>query len=202
MTCAFATQGAVHRLQQPTYMLLSTDQLASHVAAHAGVSPALAEHALRGVITGIGGYLSPASRQLVAEELPPPLASALGSAIGDQRPIEDRVQIAGLTPGRTRELIASVCRVLAEELSDDAVRALTAALPGDIATLFVPSSPEVLHPSPAYRQPGSVAEPNPHGEGKLSSGPPGLPQPDSVADVNPHGDTKLSSSRGGRGEPN
>lgn len=182
-------------------MLLRIDQLASHVSAHAGVSAPLAEHALRAVVTGIGAYLSPASRQLVAEELTPPLATALGSASGDRRPLEDRLQVTGLVPGRIRELLASVCRVLAEELSDDAVRAVTSALPPHVATLFVPSSPDVPHPSPAYRQPSSVAEPNPHGEDKLSSAR-GRTQSDSVADANPHGDIKLSSSRGRRGEPN
>ena len=150
-------------------MLLRTEQLASHVAAHAGVSAPLAEYALRAVIAGIGGYLSPAFRQLVAEELPESLASALSSALNDKRPIEDRVQLTGMTPGRTRELIASVCRVLAEELSKEALRALTSSLPAPIATLFVPSSPEVEHASTLHRQSSSVAEPNPHGDIKLSS---------------------------------
>lgn len=158
-------------------MRLGVDQLASHVAMHAGVASPLAEHALRAVATGIGSYLSPAFRQLVAEELPPELAHALEAAVGDKRPIEDRVRVVGLTPGEIRELIASVCRVLAEELSDDAVRALTASVPGDIATLFVPSSPAVPRVSPIHRQ------------------------ADSVAELDPHGDIKLSSSRG-RYEPN
>jgi uncharacterized protein (DUF2267 family) len=150
-------------------MFVSTEQLASHVAAHAGVSVPMAEYALRAVVTGIGGYLSPSFLQLVAEELPAPLAVALRSAAGDQRPIEDRVQITGLSPGRTREVIASVCRVLAEELSADALRALTTSLPGAIATLLVPSSPEISHSPTLHRQASSVAEPNPHGDIKLST---------------------------------
>ena len=78
-------------------MLLRTERLASHVAAHAGVSPPLAEYALRAVVAGIGGYLSPAFRQLVADELPQPLATALASALTDSRPIEDRVQLTTAT---------------------------------------------------------------------------------------------------------
>jgi uncharacterized protein (DUF2267 family) len=152
-------------------MLLRIDQLASHVAAHAGVSPPLADYVLRAVVAGFGGYLSPANRQLIADELPVPLSAALRSASDDRRPIEDRVQLAGMSQAQTRELIASVCKVLAEELSDEALAALRASLPASVASLFVPSAPEVEHiASPLHRQGSSVAEPNPHGEIKLSSG--------------------------------
>jgi len=150
-------------------MLLRIDQLASHVAAHAGVSTELADYALRAVLAGIGSYLSPAFRQLVSEELPPALGTALSSAIGERRPIDDRVQLAGMSRGQTRELVASVCRVLAEELSEDAVRALRASLPATVALLFVPASADLLHESPLHRQADSVAESNPHGDIKLSS---------------------------------
>ncbi|HEY5950758.1 MAG TPA: DUF2267 domain-containing protein [Kofleriaceae bacterium] len=152
-------------------MLLRIDQLASHVAAHAGVSNSLADFALRAVITGMGGYLSPRFRQLIADELPAALGSALESGATEQRPIEDRVRLAGMSPGQTRELIASVCRVLAEELSNEAVAALRSSLPAWIASLFAPSSPAIEHhASPIHRQNNSVAEPNPHGEIKISSG--------------------------------
>ena len=151
-------------------MLLRIDQLASHVAAHAGVSTPLADYALRAVLTSIGGYLSPAFRQLIAEELPPALGSALESSTGDRRPIEDRVHLTGMSQSQTRELIASVCKVLAEELSEEAVRALCTSLPPATAVLFVPSAPAIEHtPSPVHRQSSSVAEPNPHGDFKLSS---------------------------------
>jgi uncharacterized protein (DUF2267 family) len=152
-------------------MLLRIEQLASHVAAHAGVSEPLADYALRAVVTGIGGYLSPRFRQLVAEELPAPLATVLESATNDRRPIEDRVKLTGMSAGQTRELIASVCRVLAEELSDEAVSGLRASLPATIADWFVPPSPAVEHhASPIHRQSNSVAEPNPHEDIKISSG--------------------------------
>jgi hypothetical protein len=152
-------------------MLLRIDQLASHVAAHAGVSTPLADYVLRAVMTGIGGYLSPAFRQLIAEELPSPLVHALQSAVNDRRPIEDRVRLTGMSPSHTRELIASVCKVLAEELSDDAVRALCTSLPPATAVLFVPSAPAVEPPPvPYHRQANSIAEANPHADVKLSSG--------------------------------
>ncbi len=152
-------------------MLLRIDQLASHVAAHAGVSTPLADYALRAVLSGIGAYLSAPFRQLISEELPPPLAYSLESAVNDRRPIEDRVRLTGMSKSQTRELLASVCRVLAEELSDEALRALCVSLPAATAVLFVPSSPPVEPPSvPFHRQANSVAEPNPHGDIKLSSG--------------------------------
>jgi uncharacterized protein (DUF2267 family) len=150
-------------------MFLRIDQLASHVAAHAGVSTPLADYALRTVLAGIGGYLSPPFRQLIADELPPALATALNSALGDKRAIEERVQLNGLSPVQRHELIASVCKVLAEELSNDAVSALRTSLPAGLAKLFVPSAPELHHDSALHRQSSSVAESNPHGDFKLSS---------------------------------
>jgi uncharacterized protein (DUF2267 family) len=151
-------------------MLLRIDQLASHVAAHAGVSTPVADYALRAVLRGIGGYLSPSFRQLIADELPAPLAKMVEHGADERTPFEERVQLAGLSPVQRRELIASVCKVLAEELSLEAVRALTAALPQQLAKLFVPSAPAIDQPHTIHRQANSVAEPNPHAEIKLSSG--------------------------------
>lgn len=150
-------------------MLLRTELLAAHVAAHAGVSQPLAELALRAVVTGAGAYLTPASRQLIAEELPAELGEALEAGAHDKAPVEARLQVPGLTPGEHRELLASVCRVLAEELSHEAIDALTSSLPRSIAALFVPSSPDVPRASTLHRQTASVSNPNPHGETKLSS---------------------------------
>lgn len=99
------------------------------------------------------------------------LASALESEPGERRPLEDRVQLTGMTPGRARELVASVCRVLAEELSKEAVGALRSSLPQRIADWFAPPAPAIEHhASSIHRQSNSVAEPNPHGDIKLSSG--------------------------------
>lgn len=152
-------------------MLLRMEELASHVAAHAGVSDPVAAYSLRAVVTGIGAYLTRDARRLVGEELPEPLATALGSAAGDRRPLEERVQLTGLTPGQIRELVASACRVLAEELSHEALDALTCALPPSAADLFVGSSPAVPRTKRRPPQAGSVHEPNPHGDRKLSSAP-------------------------------
>jgi uncharacterized protein (DUF2267 family) len=151
-------------------MLLRIDQLASHVALHAGVSVPVADYALRAVIKGIGGYLSPAFRQLIAEELPGPLATMLEMAQVERIPFEEQVQLAGLSQSQRHELIVSVCKVIAEELSNEALRALTSSLPPTIAMLFVPSAPAVEHPQTIHRQANSVAEPNPHVDIKLSSG--------------------------------
>jgi uncharacterized protein (DUF2267 family) len=156
-------------LARGAIMPLRTELLASHVAAHAGVSQPLAEHALREVVTGAGAYLTRSSRQLIAEELPAELGEALEAGAADKTPIEERVQVPGLTAGEHRELVASVCRVLAEELSNEAIDALTRSLPPGIAKLLVPSSPDVPRASTLHRHSASVAHPNPHGETKLSS---------------------------------
>jgi uncharacterized protein (DUF2267 family) len=158
-------------LATSTIMLVRIEELASHVAAHAGVSDPVAEYALRAVVTGLGGYLKARARQLIGEELPAPLVTALGSAVADRRGLDERVQITGLSPGQIHELVASVCRVLAEELSEEALRAVTAALPPATAALFVPSSPAVSRTMRRRPQSGSVREPNPHGDTKLSSAP-------------------------------
>ena len=155
-------------------MLVRIEVLASHVAAHAGVSTPLAEYCLRAVVAGIGGYLSPRFRQLVAEELPPALAVALASTPNDRRPIEERVQLTGMTKSQVHEIITSVCHVLADKFSDDAINALVGSLPPSIGAMFVPSSPDVPHVDTRHRQSNSVAEPNPHGDRKLSSVP-GMP---------------------------
>jgi uncharacterized protein (DUF2267 family) len=183
-------------------MLLRIEQLASHVAAHAGVSMPLADYSLRAVVTGIGGYLSPDSRRLIAEELPSPLVGALESAIDERKPIEERVQLTGMTPSQTWELVASVCRVLAEELSDDAVHILIASLPERVATMFVRASADVQRAEVHHRQSQSVLNPNPHGDIKISSvGPRPFDiritnrQAGSVAEPNPHAEGKLSSTK-------
>ncbi|HEX7941532.1 MAG TPA: hypothetical protein VF488_06985, partial [Gemmatimonadaceae bacterium] len=90
-------------------MTATTDDLCSHVAAHAGVPVALAERATRTVLAGMGGTLTPAGRELVADELPAGLGAAILAGGALATPIEDHVVALGVTPGQARELIASVC---------------------------------------------------------------------------------------------
>lgn len=175
---------------------MTSNDFISHVADHAGAPADRAGRATRAVLAGIGSYLSASHRQLIADELPPALATALLADPGVGTPIAERVLAPGITAGRARELIASVCRVLAEELSAEAVRALRGCLPPDLAALLEPAARERT----ARIAPGARRE-------TLAAGHPGSRQPaseasaqrtqtESIAAENPHAATKLSSTAG------
>lgn len=177
-------------------MIANTDDLVSHVAAHAGVSAARAERATHAVLSGIGAYLSAPCRQLVAAELPPALAAALLAGDGPEIPIIARVLEPGLTAGRAHELLASVCRVLVEELSAEAVLALRVGAPPGISALLAPAAPE----APPRAAPGAhretLAAGRPGSRHPVSEARPPGTQTGSVAAENPHAATKLSSTTG------
>ena len=168
----------------------------SHVAGHAGVPSDLAERTTRAVLSGLGAYLTPAHRQFVADELPAPLAAALLDIGGVAVPIEERLIGPGITAGRARELVASVCRVLAEELSDAALHALRGAVPIGIASLLATPSPELTGAPPDPRSYDSLAGGRPGSRHPISDVPPPGGQTGSVSAANPHAATKLSSSPG------
>jgi uncharacterized protein (DUF2267 family) len=176
-------------------MTVTEADLGAHVAAHAGVSQDRAARAIRAVLSGIGAYLDAPHRELVADELPPALAGAVRAGDRVAVPLDERVLDPGTTAAQARELIASVCRVLVEELSREAVRAVRAEAPPELAALLVPG--------------GAEAPPRPAGSSRretLAAGRPGShhpvseqrprAQPDSVAAANPHATTKLSSAAG------
>ena len=113
-------------------MLLRIEQLASHVAAHAGVSTPLADYALRAVLTGIGGYLSPAFRQLIAEELPPTLGGVLASLDGAYPGIRFRMidEQGQVRPHIKLFVDSTLTRDLATALPSGATVVIVAALSG------------------------------------------------------------------------
>lgn len=179
-------------------MIATTDDFISHVADHAGVSAALAERVVRAVLTGIGGYLSAAERQFVADELPAALGAAILTGSDRATPIEERVLAFDPSIGHARELIASVCRVLVEELSTEALAAIRAVVPVALASLLAaPTTSEAPPPPPASERPRDT----------LAGGRPGSHHPvsdtrgpgvhsESIAAGNPHAATKLSSTTG------
>ncbi len=177
---------------------MSTDTFVSHVAGHAGVSPQRAERAARAVLTGLGAYLTPATRQYIADELPDPLAAELlaGGREGTGIPLEERVIEPGTSAGRARELIASVCHVLAEELSSRALRTLRLAAPITIAPLLAEPAAEVTGPPAMVRRDDTISSGQPGSRRPISGTRPPGAQTGSVADPNPHAGTKLSSSTG------
>jgi uncharacterized protein (DUF2267 family) len=182
-------------------MIANTDDLCSHVAAHAGVPAALAERATRAVLAGIGGTLTPAARELVADELPAGLGAAILAGGSLATPIDEQVIALGVTVGQARELIASVCRVLVEELSSEAVDALRAGVPAALAALLVEPLAGEPPPRPAPdRRRDTLAEGRPGSRRPLSDGADRGAQRGSIAEQNPHAETKLSSAAGARQE--
>jgi uncharacterized protein (DUF2267 family) len=178
-------------------MTATTDELCSHVAAHAGVSIALAERATRTVLAGIGGTLTPAGRELVADELPAGLGAAILAGGSLAAPIEDHVVALGVTLGQARELIASVCRVLVEELSGEAVDALRVGVPTALAAWLV--EPVTDEPPPRRAldpRHDTLADGRPGSQRPLSEGRDRGAQRGSIGDDNPHAATKLSSTAG------
>ena len=186
-------------------MIVTTEDLISHVVAHAGVATGFAARITRVVLAGIGGYLSPGARQLVAGELPPALGAVVlaGSDLG--RPIEEHVLALDLTLGselgpnlgHARELIASVCRVLVEELSTDALGAIRAAVPSTLAALLEPSTTSEAPPQAGSGRPrDTLAEGRPGSHHPVSSAHGAGVQSESIAAGNPHAATKLSSTTG------
>ena len=185
-------------------MIVTTEDFTSHVVAHAGVATGFAARVTRVVLAGIGGYLSPGGRQLVAGELPPALGAVVLAGSDLARPLEEHVlaldpDLPNLGPnlGHARELIASVCRVLVEELSTDALGAIRAAVPSTLAALLEPSTTSEAPPQAASGRPrDTLAEGHPRSHHPVSSAHGAGVQSESIAAGNPHAATKLSSTTG------
>jgi uncharacterized protein (DUF2267 family) len=176
-------------------MITTTHSFVTHVAAHSGLPPDAADRVARMVISGIGTYLPAAHAQLAADELPPELGAALIAGDGLAVPIEERIVALGQTVGRARELIASVCRVLAEQLSIEAIAAIRRALPPDLAALVVSPALE-HHEISAEPAATTLATGRPGSRHPISDSARSARQPESITSDNPHADTKLSSSSG------
>jgi uncharacterized protein (DUF2267 family) len=178
-------------------MRTTEEALLGNVAAHAGMRELDdARHATDAVMAAFGAHLPIAMRDLVAAELPDRQAAVLqgGASLGVGQPIEQVVaSTLGVRTAVALEVVASVCHVLAERLSDPAIDALRAHLPRPVADLLAAPA-EAVHPDglhgrtladgragsrhpvseaqPERAHSGSVAgEPNPHRETKLSSSP-------------------------------
>jgi uncharacterized protein (DUF2267 family) len=175
-------------------MIPSTPSFVEHVASHAGVPIDHADRIVRTVIAGIGTYLSSSQRQLVADELPPALATALREGSDFAAPIDERVLAPGVTVGQAREFIASTCRVLVEELSDEALHAIRENVPPAIAAYLEPTSPELAHVAVAPHRYETLASGRPGSLHPIDESPPSH-HANTVDDANPHASTKLSSAR-------
>jgi uncharacterized protein (DUF2267 family) len=162
------------------------DQLLARIEAHVGSSTEVRPVTM-GVLAWIGSCLWPRERDLIADELPRSLAAAVRRADG----------LAMTLDGHRREIVASVCRILAEELSTEASDLLRRALPAALRELFVAGAPEGQEPSHVELTRASLAEGHPGARTPLSEAHPTRVQHGSVvAEPNPHGATKLSSTPG------
>jgi uncharacterized protein (DUF2267 family) len=171
---------------------------AAHVAAHLGVPMLEVERACEVVLRAFAGRLDPAERQLFAAELPHSFAATFGQAeSGVALPVEEQLVALGLTIGQAREVVASVCHVLGEHLSDDVLARLQRALPRSIAGFAVrPVAGQPVTASRAARRYETLAEGRPGSHAPVSDARVDRTQSDSVASDNPKADAKLSSAVG------
>ena len=115
-------------------------ELVAHVAAHAGDHAGIeaVRAATHATLSVVGAHLTPAIRELVAEELAPSLGLIVVRAeAGKALPIQEHVLTPEMSVSRADELIASTLTVLAEELSDDVLARLQRELPDALARHLV-----------------------------------------------------------------
>jgi len=173
------------------------DDLVVHVAAHLGATKVESERACEVVLGAVAGWLSPADRELFVRELPSSFRAGLEHANASVAlPIEERLVALGLTLGLAREVIASVCHVLGEHLSDDLLARLQRSLPGSVAAFLVRPLPGAIGTSRAARRYDTLAEGRPGSHAPVSAARADRRQQASVAADNPHGEIKLSSAAG------
>jgi uncharacterized protein (DUF2267 family) len=170
-----------------------------------------AERAIAATLATLGERLVDTEVHALAGELPRPLAAALERGVYagdfDLTELYDRVcRREGVEPSFGVEHAQIVCRVLAEQLGEDARTRLRKELPPSIADLFrrppAASPPEpVVHDRGPHTKPSTLASGRPGSTHPLSEGSFDRAQAHSVArEKNPHGDTKLSSARGANGD--
>ena len=172
--------------------------LAAHVADHLGSATVDVERGCEIVLAAFGASMPAADRELFVQELPSSLHPKLKQASDSVAlPIEQQLVTSGLKLGQAREMIASVCHVLAEVLSDDTLARLHESLPDAVAAFLVRPAPEsTVMTSRGAHAYATLAEGRPGSDTPVSEARADRTQPDSVVAENPHADTKLSSSTG------
>jgi uncharacterized protein (DUF2267 family) len=180
-------------------MIPTTEAFAQHVASHAATTEDQALRAARIVLARLGAYASPDQRRFLAAELPPSLAMALNepAELDDLALSLERVSEPPMHAGPALELVASVCRVLVEELSTEAVDLLRAVAPAELGRMLNPPGPE-MPAAPGTAGYESLASGKPGSEHPIAETPtPTRAQDDSLAQsAAGHEDTKLSTAHG------
>ncbi len=187
-------------LRSSDMRFVDRDDFAAHVAAHLGATTLDLDRACELVIGAFAGWLPSADRTLFMRELPSSLGAAVEHAtLSVALPLEEQVVGAfDVTVGHARELVASVCHVLGEHLSDDLLDRLQRALPAPFAAFTVRPLPgSTVATSRAARRYETLAEGRPGSHTPVSEARVDRRQQQaSVAADNPHGDAKLSSAPG------
>jgi len=189
----FSVDESARELLEVQGMKLTTNDFLAHVASHAPLDREAALGATTAVLSAIGKTLSRPTRELLAEELDPQLAEVVersGPVVGEPDP---ETIVSGLPAGRAREVVASVCRVLVEELSEEVIERLRRELPVNLASwLEQPGPAREAGPRP---HPRHLTDARPGSTHPVSETGP-LVQEHSIAEGNPHGESKLSSTTG------
>jgi hypothetical protein len=188
---------ARHLLLDLEMRFVDRDDFAAHVAAHLGATTLDLTRACDVVLAAFAGWLSPANREFFVREFPSSFSITFEHATREELPLEERLVLLGLTIGHAREVIASVCHVLGETLTDDTLVLLHDALPEWLAAFAVRPAPGPTVPvSRAARRSDTLAEGRPGSHAPVSEARADRRQQASVAADNPHGDAKLSSTTG------
>ena len=175
---------------------MTSEDFVAHIAGHAGISVDQARTAASVVLSALGGYLSEAHRAAIATELPPELGNALLEPAGAALPVEERLLAPGMTVAHARELVASVCHVLGEELSNDALDWLRRAVPAELSGQLAAPAREASSDELVAGMRDTLARGRPGSHHPIGDTPAERRQSGSVASSNPHAATKLSSSPG------
>ena len=178
-------------------MRIVDEEFVAHVAAHVGTSDLVGTRQASEIVLGaFGARLSPADRASIASELPASLGAVIEHAnTSVALPVEAQLGSLGLTVGHAREVVASVCHVLGEHLSDDALGRLQRALPASLAAFVVrPVDGAALVSGAGTGH--TLAEGRPGSHAPVSEERADRTQQASITAANPHGDVKLSSAVG------
>jgi uncharacterized protein (DUF2267 family) len=174
----------------------------SRVAERAGLSAPAAGELVKVTLQALGRQLRAAHAAALADELPPTLSGWLGTGGNGPRGLPPLLEAVARGEAGSlsfaAEHAATVCQILAENLRPEALRALTEALPDDVAALFLPREErpfEHVRVDPSHRTLSEADSASSHPV--FRSRAPDRAHSESVArSSDPHSDTKLSSARG------
>ncbi len=174
----------------------------SRVAERTGLPPPQAGALTQLTLRALSAQLHARQAADLADELPPTMSVWLTAGRTGERGLA--ALLAAVAPGEpgsmgfAYEHVATVCEALAATLRPEALRALTEALPADVAALLRANDEPRFEPVRVDASRRTLAEADAASRRPLfRSAPPETAHTESVArSAEPHADTKLSSARG------